>query len=244
MSLRSMSKLNVIFTLIAITCIVIMFLLGFWQLDRKSQKDQRLAQIESRQDAQALSLTDVIDSPYDYVDFAVRFSGKPKQALFYIDNRIKNSIAGYEILTPVKTDYGIVLINLGWVPGSGNRKELPRISSPKTSTFEGRMYIPSDNRMISETNFNYGAFPVLMQQIDFDEIQKHLGESVLPFTIRLKPEDNVGFVRDWQVVVMAPEKHLGYAIQWFGLGIAGLTVFLLTVLKSIQKPKEQYASKD
>jgi cytochrome oxidase assembly protein ShyY1 len=30
---------------------------------------------------------------------------------------------------------------------------------------------------------------------------------------------------------MSPDKHLGYAVQWFGLGIAALTIYLLSLMK-------------
>jgi cytochrome oxidase assembly protein ShyY1 len=127
-----------------------------------------------------------------------------------------------------------VIVNLGWVPGTGSREQLPKVLMPYTTEHKGALYVPQDNTLINETNFNYGRFPVLMQQIDFKEIEKHLGRDVLPFTLRSAPSADANFVRDWSVVVMAPERHLGYAIQWFGLGIAGLTVFLLTVIKTMQ----------
>ncbi|WP_371194308.1 SURF1 family protein [Glaciecola sp. SC05] len=234
MLFRSANKLSILFTLIAIACIVIMFFLGFWQLDRKYQKEDRLAQIEQRKAANPMLVQEVADNPEDFVDFPLLVTGNPSNQTFFVDNRLKNGMAGYEVLIPVETNYGAVLINLGWVPGTGSRAELPTVTLPNSNEFEGVLYVPSDNVMISETNFNYGSFPVLIQQIDFDEIAKHLGKEVLPFTVRLSPDQNLDFLREWQVVVMEPERHLGYAIQWFGLGIAALTIFLLTILKSMQ----------
>lgn len=234
MLFRSTNKLTILATLIALCCIVIMFFLGFWQLERKQEKEQRLAQIESREGANPLYLADIVDDPNAFVDFPVRLTGELQEQLFFIDNRIKNGIAGYEVLAPVITAYGVVIINLGWVPGTGSRDQLPKVLMPFTTEHKGVLYVPQDNTLINETNFNYGRFPVLMQQIDFKEIERHLGRDVLPFTLRAAPSENVNFVRDWSVVVMAPERHLGYAIQWFGLGIAGLTVFLLTVIKTMQ----------
>lgn len=238
MLFRSTNKLTIFFTLIALACIVIMFLLGFWQLDRKSQKEQRLAQIDQRKAVNALTLAEVVDAPEDFVDFPVIVMGELRKQTFFIDNRLKNGAAGYEVLAPVQTNYGTVIINLGWVPGTGLRSELPPVSLPNDNQFTGVIYVPSDNVMVSETNVDYGRFPALIQQIDFAEIAKHLGRDVLPFTVRLADDGGADFIRDWQVVVMAPERHLGYAIQWFGLGIAALTIFLLTILKSMQAREE------
>jgi cytochrome oxidase assembly protein ShyY1 len=234
MLFRGTNKLSIFFTIMAMTCIVIMFLLGFWQLDRKSQKEERLVQIEQRKDANPLYVSDIATAPEAYIDFPVMLTGELSDKLFFIDNKLKNGMAGYEIMSWVDTNFGVVMVNLGWVPGTGSRDELPRILLPRSQQHQGQVYIPSDNIMISETNFNYGRFPALIQQVNFTEIEKHLGQDVLPFTLRLIPNENANFIRDWQVVVMAPEKHLGYAIQWFGLGVAGLTVFLLTIMKSMQ----------
>jgi cytochrome oxidase assembly protein ShyY1 len=234
MLFRGMNKLTMFFTIVAISCIVIMFFLGFWQLDRKAQKEERLAQIEQRKSANPLYVADVANAPEQFVDFPLVVTGELSDKLFFIDNRLKNGMAGYEVMSWVESNFGVVLVNLGWVPGTGDRSVLPRVLLPTGTEHHGQVYVPSDNVMISETNFNYGRFPVLIQQIDFTEIEKHLGQDVLPFTLRVAPSQDANFIRDWQVVVMAPEKHLGYAIQWFGLGIAGLTVFLLTIMKSMQ----------
>lgn len=234
MLFRRSNTLTLFFTLMAIVSIVIMFFLGFWQLDRKSIKEQRLEQIEQRKDANILNVREVISDPAAFVDFSVSINGVINGRIFYIDNRLKDGVAGYEILMPVTSDYGTALVNLGWLAGTGNRSELPSMTLPNKNEFTGVLYMPSDNVMISETNDRYGHFPALLQQIDFVEIEKHLASDVLPFTLRLSAEENSQFIRDWQVVVMAPERHLGYAIQWFGLGIAGLTIFLITILKSMQ----------
>jgi cytochrome oxidase assembly protein ShyY1 len=234
MLFRTTNKLTILATLIALCCIVIMFFLGFWQLDRKQEKEERLAQIESRQDANPLYLSEVVDDPSAFVDFPVLVNGELGREIFFIDNSLKNGMVGYEVLSPVLTSYGVVIVNLGWVPGTGSRDQLPKVLKPFSTEHIGLIYVPQDNTLIKETNFNYGRFPVLMQQIDFAEMEKHLGRDVLPFTLRSAPSENANFVRDWDVVVMAPERHLGYAIQWFGLGIAGLTIFLLTVIKTMQ----------
>jgi cytochrome oxidase assembly protein ShyY1 len=70
------------------------------------------------------------------------------------------------------------------------------------------------------------------------QIQPHLSAmgflqsgKLFPFVVNLAPEPNSEFVRNWQPVVMSPEKHLGYAVQWFGLGIAALTIYLLSLMK-------------
>ncbi len=44
-----------------------------------------------------------------------------------------------------------------------------------------------------------------------------------------------GFVRDWRPPGMTPEKHVGYAIQWFGLAT---TVAVTWLVLSFRPRKE------
>lgn len=222
-------------TIIAFTAIVIMLLLGFWQLDRKSEKELRLAQIENAKGEQSISLKQAVLNPLQYQDYQATAVGQFSEELIFIDNKIRDGKPGFYVLTPLTTNYGVLMVNLGWVPAMSVRGTLPTIAFPysadELSTLEGLIYIPTHNTLIKETNTEYGRFPALLQQVDLNEISQHLRAQVLPFVLRLLPNSNSYFVREWNIITMAPEKHLAYAIQWFGLAIAALTVYLLSLRK-------------
>ena len=260
-------KLPIIPTLITLVCVVIMFGLGFWQLERKAEKDSRLDQIAERQSGQAYSLSELMllanaQSEYsqseDIQDYPVQVTGEADlNRLFYIDNKINEGRVGFEVVIPVRVDTQLtprvpseanlyeqtyILVNLGWIRGSGIRGELPAISetdlsliSGTNTLFRGVVKYPSNNAMVSETNKAFGDFPALLQQLDLTRAAEHLQLSsdkrLLPFIINIDKNPQTEFVREWQPVVMAPEKHLGYAAQWFGLGIAALTIYLLSLMK-------------
>jgi cytochrome oxidase assembly protein ShyY1 len=155
-------------------------------------------------------------------------------------------MTGYQLVVPVMTIAGdIVLTNFGWLRGNAIRGQLPSLTSPVTALFSnqsqqftGVVSYPSINTMVSETNIAFGKFPALLQQIDVTQIKQHLSATgiltsgkLFPFVVNLSPQPNSEFVRNWQPVVMSPDKHLGYAVQWFGLGIAALTIYLLSLMK-------------
>jgi cytochrome oxidase assembly protein ShyY1 len=244
-----------------------MFGLGIWQLERKAEKDSRLDQIAERQSGQAYSLSELMllanaQSEYsqseDIQDYPVQVTGEADlNRLFYIDNKINEGRVGFEVVIPVRVDTQLtprvpseanlyeqtyILVNLGWIRGSGIRGELPAISetdlsliSGTNTLFRGVVKYPSNNAMVSETNKAFGDFPALLQQLDLTRAAEHLQLSsdkrLLPFIINIDKNPQTEFVREWQPVVMAPEKHLGYAAQWFGLGIAALTIYLLSLMK-------------
>lgn len=227
---------------LAFIAIAIMVGLGFWQLDRKAEKDARLIQIQEAQAQDKVDIANVIADPKVYEDFVVSATGNATGQIFYIDNKIVSGRPGYHVLVPLQTNQGLVMLNLGWVPSSGSRAVLPEIELPDLSTIQGILYIPTLNAIISETNTRYGEFPALLQQVDLSEIDRHIGKPLLPFILRLTktaPQSESNFIRDWQIVTMSPEKHLGYAIQWFGLAIAALTIFLLTMLKWLNGPQHR-----
>jgi len=65
--------------------------------------------------------------------------------------------------------------------------------------------------------------------------QPRLSELVL----RLDPELPLGYARDLDILpnTMPPERHLGYAVQWFALALAVLvTALILTFRKSKPRP--------
>lgn len=223
-------KFPVFASVVAIVAISIMIGLGFWQLDRKQQKDERLANIAQAKESAALPFESVVSELEEYQDFEVVLHGNLLQHVFYIDNVLREGKAGFNVLAPYATSSGNILLNFGWLPSTGSRTKLPSVELVSKSTITGLVYLPQNNALVTETNKNYGEFPVLLQQVDLGEMEKHLGLPLLPGEIRLLPDDS-SFIREWQVVTMSPEKHLAYAVQWFGLAIAALTVFLLTLLK-------------
>lgn len=45
--------------------------------------------------------------------------------------------------------------------------------------------------------------------------------------VRLNPASPHGYVRDWQIVPFSPQRHLGYAFQWFALAVGMLVIFIV-----------------
>ena len=54
----------------------------------------------------------------------------------------------------------------------------------------------------------------------------------------LNAQDNSTFIRNWQPVVMPPEKHMAYAVQWFLLGVAALVIFIIAQRNKLKRNKK------
>ena len=198
--------------------------LGFWQLERMIQKQHRLASIAQKQSNGSVSLLTALTND-DPRDITVTFDGEPDTThLVFLDNQIQDKRVGYDVIVPVKTNAGWVLVNYGWVSAPDMQRTLPTIKIDKgLLSFRGIVSVPGINPLIKETNTQSLVFPALVQQIDFADLSQRLNRDLLPYVIQLTTDD-VAFVRDFRPVVMSPEKHLGYAVQWFGLAIAAAAI--------------------
>ena len=226
----------VISTIVILVAVVIMSSLGVWQLQRAEEKSLRIEQIEKRKAEDPLSLGELLKSSDDIRDFPFQLYGKiDPHRYFLVDNRQFQGQVGYEVLAPVQTNEGLILVNLGWVKGTKYRANLPDVSLPKgTLFFQGIVSLPDLNPMISETALADDSWPKVIQQIDLALLESFLQEPLLGFVMLLSPESEEGFVREWQPVAMPPEKHLGYAIQWFGLALASLLVYIFAVRSKLK----------
>lgn len=234
-------KLPILSTLVTLLAVVIMFALGLWQLQRAEEKETRLTSIEAAATSSVLTLEEIIHSQEDIRDLPIRLTGTLNPITYLLlDNRIHQGRVGFEVLALLNTDSGNVLINFGWVAGDPSRLSLPYVELPDAlQDIKGKVAIPLTNPMASETANITQNWPKVIQQLDLAFIEQVLQVPVLPFIVQLDPVATSGFVRQWQPVVMSPEKHIAYAIQWFGLALAALMIYVFALRGKI-KNKEQH----
>lgn len=208
--------------------------LGFWQLSRGVDKEQRLAQIAHYQKQGELSFDNLLSlkQQHDPTGVMIKFSGSflnPQSWL--LDNRIVNGKPGYDVLLAIKpagfSKY--VVVNMGWIKGDyGNRDVLPSFDIPADNV-QLTAYVKAkdiESFVLSEQSNNNQQWPYRVQQVNIEAIA---GQTDLPFydfMLYAKGQQDFGFTQHYEPVVMAPEKHRGYALQWFLLAVAALAVFL------------------
>ena len=213
--------------------------LGIWQLDRAEQKRQLLAEQHSQEQLPPVSLTSGV--PADLSPFRkVRVSGQFDTAhSFLLDNKTHQGRAGYQVLTPLRLADGktAILVNRGWVPMGASRDDLPRIETPaSTITVSGRM-IRSDKAplQLSEDNIAGDAWPMVIQWTDYRQLEQRLGYALLPYLLLQDPDNPAGYVRDWSIAWIRPEKSTSYAVQWFMLAAALVIIFVVVNLRKVKK---------
>ncbi|MBN6151342.1 SURF1 family protein [Xanthomonas sp. AmX2] len=211
--------------------------LGVWQLQRMQHKQALLDQAAHvRQRTVALADALRADDParLAWVQGAGRFL--PGQVL--LDNQLRQGRGGVKLYQPFLADGSArpLLVELGWLPLPPDR------TLPAPPPLQGRYALrgllappPSHGLALGPALVPAPAPPAqrwLAMRMEPQAIGQALGRrDILSQVLRLDPALPMGYTRDLELLpnTLPPERHLGYAVQWFGLALAVLfTAAVLT----------------
>jgi len=224
--------------LVCVLVVAAMCGLGVWQIDRGESKQRMLAQ----QDAAIKSPpTPFAESANSVPPYGHRYTVRGRmdaahQILF--DNQVFKERVGYGVWTPViLADGRRVLIDRGWVPvGRGGRSDLPTPDAPGgelTVTGLWRDLPRPGLRLGGDAACRTSGWPRVLNYPTIASVRCQYDGPVVDGLLLLDEADPRGFARDWQVGLtrMPPVRHFGYALQWFAMAVAVLTIFLIVNLK-------------
>ncbi len=103
---------------------------------------------------------------------------------------------------------------------------LPVPEGPVTLT--GRLDSPASvGLVIGEVPLQSIADKVLVQSLDIAALGEARDMDLLRYALVIDDGQPGGLQYDWSPIPeMGPEKHLGYAVQWFGLAVALLIIYV------------------
>tara|TARA_A100000164_G_scaffold382039_1_gene437631 strand:- start:4228 stop:4971 length:744 start_codon:yes stop_codon:yes gene_type:complete len=219
--------------LFVLLVIPILIKLGFWQLERADEKLALQARYAQQQLAPPV--------PLSTLAFSEELAYKPVYILAEIDNdhtvlldnRIYDGQVGYQVLSPALMQNGqAVLVNRGWIAGFLDRRRLPEVP-PIIGQVRllGNIYLPLGEAVILAADQWSNQWPLVVQWVDIERLELHLGRELLPLTVRLQADSKGALTADWPTVNVKPEKHRGYALQWFIMALALLLFWLYSSIR-------------
>jgi len=210
--------------------------LGFWQLDRADQKQQLLAQYEAGQQTELdLTATDNNSARADSLSRyqRVRVSGHYDPAhQILLDNMPSHTgRPGFRVLTPMQTSAGWLLVDRGWLPLGATRAELPNISvSDAERNITGMLdALPKAGITLESAPIAADApWPRVLSFPTHADLERQLGHKLIPNALLLDPSHPDGYERVWEAHLgFKPERHIGYAVQWFAFAAVAVIIFIL-----------------
>lgn len=207
--------------------------LGTWQLWRAGQRAESFDRFAHAGELAALSAPVDADrfeaNRYRHLELRGRYVAS-RQIL--LDSMTHEGRAGYHVLTPLRlaADEPRVLVNRGWVPADPERRRLPEIDvGEDTRMVRGKIDALPRPGLIFEDRGAAEDWPAVVLFPTIEALEARLGFPLRPYQLLLAPDAGDGYVRIWQPRAMRPERHVGYAIQWYSfaavLGAIGLATF-------------------
>ncbi|MBK1872472.1 SURF1 family protein [Marinobacter sp. 1-3A] len=205
--------------------------LGIWQLNRAEEKQVLLEQWQ--QEAQNLDWAEQVASGLDS-GRPITVTGLFGEQSWLLDNRTRDGIAGYEVITAFHPLRGpAVLVNRGWIAAPRTRNQLPDVAPPEgVFSISGRLNPYPEPPVLSTKTAVAEGWPRRIQTLPAQVARVEIPE--LPDAIiRLNSSEQPGAYRaDWEPDLMGPQTHYGYATQWFALA---LVLTILSVVASYRK---------
>lgn len=223
----------------------LMIKLGFWQLVREQEKLDLQEIYNTRQSAPVQSLAS-LDWQDDLQFISVQLLGEfDNDHSFLLDNKINSGRVGFEVIAPFNTEAGeLVMVNRGWLPQGQYRSDLPSIER-----IEGRVsinasvYVPLGQQVMLGEEEPSQIWPRLIQGLEpeflADQLDPSASSKLFPYSVRLLENMPGVLVRNWPVISTQPEKHRGYAVQWFLMASVLLGLYLFVSTKSEVEPEPE-----
>lgn len=221
--------------------------LGFWQLDRATYKQAMLdaaAGAQQQRSTASLALAGDLGRANDY-DLAEGDGHFVAAPAILLDNQQREGRVGvrvYRLFQPSLAGSEPLLVELGWLPLPGDRT-LPDVPRPQGPVHVvGLLAPPPAQGIVSATPHRQANGSLLTIGLDAGALASALQQPRLPPRIlKLSPDSSLALAPDYRrdatilPNTLPPQRHIGYAVQWFALA---LTVLITALVLTLRKPRQ------
>lgn len=208
----------------------------FWQLRRLDERRAGNALVRAR-------AGEVVDLPPSGFD-----DGVDEDALVYrrvrmrgtydtdhellVRFRSRRGLPGYEVITPLVTDAGAVLVDRGWVPlDDGDRWPVASAAPPSGDVEVEGLLSPAEDRSPRISRPTSVGKPPIIASLDPPRLESVAGHRNLYALPVLAAGSSTRYPAPVDPPDLGEGPHLSYAVQWFlfaSVGIVGWITLLFT----------------
>ena len=190
--------------------------LGAWQLRRAEFKSELLARVASAETAPAEPLERANMQAFR----KVLVNGTwVSDRLLALDNQLQRGQPGIRWYAPLKTSMGAtVLVDLGW---QSRPDRSVALAPPPLPSGELRgVLLPPPGAGMALGDDGQG-WPRLVTRLDLAALEPSFDTPLLNLVLELEGTQTPSV----RAELLPPERHRGYAVQWFGLSITVLIIY-------------------
>jgi cytochrome oxidase assembly protein ShyY1 len=220
--------------------------LGNWQLDRLAQRKERNATTIANEQKPIQPYEQVFTHPITDADQWQRVEARgtfDAAHQFVVRYRSNGGADGYEVVTPLRTASGAVLVDRGFIPLERGTR-IPSVApAPPTGEVTVVGHVRRNERGRRAATTPAGS---QIRLINSDAIAATLPyeiESGYIGLLTVQPEQRGGF-QPIQLPDLSEGPHFWYAVQWFmftAIGVAGIVVFIRGDLRARREEREDAA---
>jgi cytochrome oxidase assembly protein ShyY1 len=211
--------------------------MGWWQLDRAVEKQLLLDGVARAAAMPPVAFADLRHDSGERRFRAVRVAGRfsaDRQVL--LDNQLRDGQPGVRVYVPLKLadDSRALLVDRGWLAWPDRSQPAPTASVPEGwLQFDGVLLDPPGAGLRLGAAVGDG-WPLLVTRIDLTEIERHLGQPLLDLVLEDRATPRAQSIR---AQMLPPERHRGYALQWFGLSLTVLIIYCVLAWRTLRAPR-------
>ena len=229
-------------TVATLILLPILIALGIWQLRRADYKRMLLAEYHAVTTLPPASLNAAVAAGnlaelprYRHVQ-AHGVYDNGRQIL--LDDMQQGGQVGYQVLTPLVLEPGgqIMLVDRGFIARTPGVETLPDVKlATRVRNVQGVLGIlPVPGIRLGRTRVPSG-WPKILLYPRHQTLALLYGAQLLKPVLLLDPDQPDGFVRIWKPNIgFPPVRHDAYALQWFALALALVTIWIVVNSKRIK----------
>ncbi len=235
-----------VLTISTVVALAILISLGVWQLERRDWKHALIERIEARAEAPAKPLEEVLarwqgDRDIEYM--RVEMTGELRAAQEFHIYQIRDGRAGWRVVSPFETAGRIVMLDRGFVPeplkDPNSRADQPVPRGEITLT--GLARAPGQSNFVTPENepqrnrWYWRDLDSIVAQLPPDARAR-----AVPFFVEAEAGALPGeWPRDGVTQLRLRDRHLSYAMTWFGLALTLVGVYAAYVFSRRRGPQQK-----
>ncbi|MBT4962888.1 MAG: SURF1 family protein [Francisellaceae bacterium] len=209
-------------------------------MDRAQQKSHLIAQVNNTnykpKDVSVIAYDELVT--YEKISCTAKINSTQ---IILLDNQMMDHQVGYRVLAPAtcKNSNRILLIDRGWIA----KKKIDTLPPVNTQEriLEGMAIWPSSGILLKKQTLpSKLTWPLILQKLEPELIESALNSQIWPKALRLDANNPLALQVPDVGVNMPPEKHQGYAMQWFSLALVLMVYYFFNRRKIINYEPKAY----